>query len=227
MNKDKLNELTEKFMNNFPVVFTALRGQDTWDYHDIDMFHSYACHSGIECFNFYNKEVKEEMPSVFLIPFERKLITSRGNQFIQMGKDAGVLADDNPNSKYAVTYIGCRFTNNLSKNLAVKVISGMLDDFNAKYYSFISEAWCVKAKGENVPIKELDVAPSQHPDREEILMINTSGIDNTTIMTTKPIREKVLIHSEGKRVQSNGEDTKEQGRFSNLFKEIRAESKPN
>ena len=227
MNKDKLNELTEKFVNNFPVVFTALRGQDTWDYHDIDMFHSYACHSGIECFNFYNKEVKEEMPSVFLIPFERKLITSRGNQFIQMGKDAGVLADDNPNSKYAVTYIGCRFTNNLSKNLAVKVISGMLDDFNAKYYSFISEAWCVKAKGENVPIKELDVAPSQHPDREEILMINTSGIDNTTIMTTKPIREKVLIHSEGKRVQSNGEDTKEQGRFSNLFKEIRAESKPN
>ncbi len=228
MDKDKLQEMTEQFMKNFPVEFTALRGQDTWNYHDIDMFHSYACHMGIDCFEFHKQEVKEEMPSLFLIPFERKLITSRGNQFIQMGKDAGVLADDNPNSKYAVTYIGCRFTNNLSKNLAVKVISGMLDDFNAKYYSFISEAWCVKANnGKNIPIKNLDVTPSEHPDREEILMINTSGIDNTTIMTTKPIRERVLIHSEGNRVQTNGEDMKEQGRFSNLFKEIRAESKPN
>ena len=227
MDKDKLNELTEKFMNNFPVSFTALRGQDTWDFHDIDMFHSYACHTGISCFDFHKEEVKEEMPSLFLIPFERRLITARGSQFIQMGKDAGVLGDDKPDSKYAVAYIGCRFTNNLSKTMAVKVIAGMLDDFNAKYYSFISEAWCVKAKGENVPIKELDVAPSEHPDREEILMINTSGIDNTTIMTTKPIREKVLIHSEGKRVQSNGEDTKEQGRFSNLFKEIRVEAKAN
>ena len=227
MDKDKLNELTEKFMNNFPVSFTALRGQDTWDFHDIDMFHSYACHTGINCFDFHTEEVKEEMPSLFLIPFERRLITARGSQFIQMGKDAGVLGDDKPDSKYAVAYIGCRFTNNLSKNLAVKVISGMLDDFNAQYYSFISEAWCVKAKGKNVPIKELDVAPSEHPDREEILMINTSGIDNTTIMTTKPIRERVIIHSEGKRVQSNGEDTSEQGRFSNLFKEIRVEAKAN
>jgi|TARA_R100001530_G_scaffold54486_1_gene40182 hypothetical protein len=227
MDKDKLKELTEKFMSNFPVEFTALRGQDHWDYHDIDMFHSYACHTGIDCFDFHRQEVKEEMPSLFLIPFERKLINPRGSQFIQMGKDAGVLADEKPDSKYAVAYIGCKFTTTLSKNLAVKVISGMLDDFNAKYYAFISEAWCVKANGKNVPIKELEVAPSEHPDREEILMINTSGIDNTTIMTTKPIREKVLIHSEGKRVQTNGEDMKEQGRFSNLFREIRAESKPN
>jgi hypothetical protein len=227
MDKDKLNELTEQFMKNFPVEFTALRGQDHWDFHDIDMFHSYACHIGIDCFDFHRREIKEEMPSLFLVPFERKLITPRGNHFIQMGKDAGVLGDDKPNSKYAVAYIGCKFTTNLSKNLAVKVISGFLDDFNAKYYAFISEAWCVKAKGENVPIKELEVAPSEHPDREEILMINTSGIDNTTIMTTKPIRERVLIHSEGKRVETNGEDTREQGRFSNLFKEIRAESKPN
>ena len=227
MDKDKLKELTEKFMNNFPVEFTALKGQDTWDYHDIDMFHSYACHIGIDCFDFHNKKVEEEMPSLFLIPFERRLITARGSQFIQMGKDAGVLGDDKPDSKYAVAYIGCKFTTTLSKNMAVKVISGMLDDFNAQYYSFISEAWCVKAKGENVPIKDLDITPSEHPDREEILMINTSGIDNTTIMTTKPIRERVLIHSEGKRVQSNGEDTKDQGRFSNQFKEIRAESKPN
>ena len=227
MDKDKLQELTEKFMNNFPVEFTALRGQDTWNFHDIDMFHSYACHTGVDCFDFHKEEVKEEMPSLFLIPFERKLITARGSQFIQMGKDAGVLGDDKPDSKYAVAYIGCKFTTNLSKNLAVKVISGILDDFNAKYYSFISEAWCVKAKGKNIPIKELEVAPSEHPDREEILMINTSGIDNTTIMTTKPIRERVLIHSEGNRVQTNTDDMKENGRFSNLFKEIRAESKPN
>lgn len=91
MDKDKLKELTEKFMNNFPVEFTALKGQDTWDYHDIDMFHSYACHIGIDCFDFHNKKVEEEMPSLFLIPFERRLITARGSQFIQMGKDAGVL----------------------------------------------------------------------------------------------------------------------------------------
>ena len=227
MDKDKLHELAEEFRKHFPVEFTAIRGQDTWNYHDIDMFHSYACHMAIDCFDFHNKKVKEEMPSLFLIPFERRLITARGSQFIQMGKDAGVLGDDKPDSKYAVAYIGCKFTTTLSKNMAVKVISGMLDDFNAQYYSFISEAWCVKAKGENVPIKELDITPSEHPDREEILMINTSGIDNTTIMTTKPIRERVIIHSEGKRVQSNGEDTSEQGRFSNLFKEIRVEAKAN
>ena len=227
MDKDKLKELAEEFRKHFPVEFTALRGQDHWDYHDIDMFHSYACHTAISCYDFHRQEVKEEMPSLFLIPFERKLVSSRGSQFIQMGKEIGVMGDEKPNSKYAVAYIGCKFTNNLSKNVAVKVISGLLDDFNAKYYAFISEAWCVKAKGKNIPIKELEVAPSEHPDREEILMINTSGIDNTTIMTTKPIRERVLIHSEGNRVQTNGEDMKEQGRFSNLFKEIRAESKPN
>ena len=168
------------------------------------------------------------MPSLFLIPFERKLVSPRGRELITMGKDVGVLGDQHPDRPFAVAYIGCRFTNNLSKNLGVKVISGMLDDFNAKYYAFISEAWCVKAEnGKEIPVKELEVAPSEHPDREEILMINTSGIDNTTIMTTKPIRERVLIHSEGNRVQTNGEDMKEQGRFSNLFKEIRAESKPN
>ena len=58
-------------------------------------------------------------------------------------------------------------------------------------------------------------------------MINTCDSLNTTIMTTKPIRDNMLIHSEGNRVQTNGKDMKEQGRFSNLFKEIRAESKPN
>jgi len=224
MDKDKIKELTDKFMKNFPVEFTTLRGQDTWQFHDIDMFHSYACNMAISGFDFYTTEVKEEMPSLFLIPFERKLVSSRGNEFIQMGKDAGVLGDDKPKSKYAVAYIGCKFTTTLSKNLAVKVISGMLDDFNAKYYAFISEAWCVKAKDKVV--KGLDVAPSEHPDRQEILMISTSGIDNTTVMTTKPIRERVLIHSEGNRVQTNGEDTSERGRFSNLFNEIRAESKP-
>jgi len=144
-----------------------------------------------------------------------------------MGKDVGVLQDDHPDRPFAVMYIGCCFTNTLSKNLAVKVISGMLDDFNAKYYAFISEAWCVKAEnGKEVPVKELEVAPSEHPDKQEILMVSTS--DHTqTIMTTKPIRNRMLIHSEGNRTQTNGKDMKEQGRFSNLFQEIRAESKPN
>ncbi len=227
MDKDKLHELAEEFRKHFPVEFTAIRGQDTWNYHDIDMFHSYACHMAIDCFDFHKHETKEEMPSLFLVPFERKLVSPRGNQFIQMGKDMEVMTDDKPDSKYAVAYIGCNFTTTLSKNIAVKVILGLLDDLNAKYYSFISEAWCVKAKGKNTPLKELEVAPSEHPDKEEILMINTSGIDNTTIMTTKPIRERVLIHSESNRVETKADDTTEHGRFSNLFKEIRAESKPN
>jgi len=226
MDKDKIKELTEEFRKHFPVAFTALHGESKNNYHDIDMFHSYACHVSIDGFDFHREE-KKEMPSLFLIPFERKLVTPRGSQFINMGRDVGVLDDKHPDRPFAVMYIGCEFTTTLSKNIAVKVISGMLDDFNAKYYAFISEAWCVKAKGKNIPIKELEVAPSEHPDKQEILMISTSGIDNTTIMTTKPIRDNMLIHSEGNRVQTNGEDMKEQGRFSNLFKEIRAESKPN
>ena len=226
MDEDKLKEMTEKFVKNFPVEFTTLHGESKNNYHDIDMFHSYACHVAIDGFD-YHKEEKKEMPSLFLIPFERKLVTPRGNQFIQMGKDVGVLQDEYPDRPFAVMYIGCCFTNTLSKNLAVKVISGMLDDFNAKYYAFISEAWCVKAEnGKEVPVKELEVAPSEHPDKEEILMVSTS--DHTqTIMTTKPIRNRMLIHSEGNRTQTNGKDMKAQGRFSNLFQEIRAESKPN
>ena len=102
MDKDKLKELAEEFRKHFPVEFTALRGQDYWDYHDIDMFHSYACHTAISCFDFHTKEIKEEMPSLFLIPFERKLVSLRGNQFIGMGKEMGVLGDDKPDSKYAV-----------------------------------------------------------------------------------------------------------------------------
>ena len=226
MDEDKVKEMVERFGKNFPVEFTALHGEVKDNYHDIDMFHSYACHVAIDGFDFHREE-KREMPSLFLIPFERKLVTPRGSQFINMGKDVGVLEDKYPDRPFAVMYIGCSFTTTLSKNIGVKVISGMLDDFNAKYYAFVSEAWCVKAKGKNVPIKELDVMPSEHPDREEILMINTCDSLNTTIMTTKPIRDNMLIHSEGNRVQTNGKDMKEQGRFSNLFKEIRAESKPN
>ena len=225
MDEDKMKELMEKFKKNFPIEFTALHGESRNNYHDIDMFHSYACHVAIDGFD-YHREEKRDMPNLFLIPFERKLVTPRGNQLLSMGKEAGLLGDEHPDRPFAVAYIGCRFTNTLSKNLGVKVISGMLDDFNAKYYAFVSEAWCVKAKGKSIPIKELEVAPSEHPDREEILMVSTSD-HNQTIMTTKPIREGVLIHSEGNRVQTNGEDMKEQGRFSNLFKEIRAESKPN
>ena len=226
MDEDKVKEMVERFGKNFPVEFTALHGEVKDNYHDIDMFHSYACHVAIDGFDFHREE-KREMPSLFLIPFERKLVTPRGSQFINMGKDVGVLEDKYPDRPFAVMYIGCSFTTTLSKNIGVKVISGMLDDFNAKYYAFVSEAWCVKAKGKNVPIKELDVMPSEHPDREEILMINTCDSLNTTIMTTKPIRDNMLIHSEGNRVQTNGKDMKEQGRFSNLFKEIRSESKPN
>ena len=225
MDEDKMKELIEKFKKNFPIEFTALHGESRNNYHDIDMFHSYACHVAIDGFE-YHREEQKDMPNLFLIPFERKLVTPRGNQLLSMGKEMGVLGDEHPDRPFAVAYIGCRFTNTLSKNLGVKVISGMLDDFNAKYYAFVSEAWCVKAEGKNVPIKELDVMPSEHPDRQEILMVSTSD-HNQTIMTTKPIREGVLIHSEGNRVQTNGEDMKGQGRFSNLFKEIRAESKPN
>ena len=222
MDEDKMNELMEKFKKNFPIEFTALHGESRNNYHDIDMFHSYACHVAIDGFDFHREE-KREMPSLFLIPFERKLVSPRGRELITMGKDMGVLGDQHPDRPFAVAYIGCRFTNNLSKNLGVKVISGMLDDFNAKYYAFISEAWCVK---EDDKVKALDIQPSKHPDKQEILMVSTS--DHTqTIMTTKPIRNRMLIHSEGNRTQTNGKDMKEQGRFSNLFQEIRAESKPN
>ena len=181
MDEDKVKEMVERFGKNFPVEFTALHGEVKDNYHDIDMFHSYACHVAIDGFDFHREE-KREMPSLFLIPFERKLVTPRGSQFINMGKDVGVLEDKYPDRPFAVMYIGCSFTTTLSKNIGVKVISGMLDDFNAKYYAFVSEAWCVKAKGKNVPIKELDVMPSEHPDREEILMINTCDSLNTTIM---------------------------------------------
>tara|TARA_R100000808_G_scaffold13429_1_gene32587 strand:+ start:624 stop:1322 length:699 start_codon:yes stop_codon:yes gene_type:complete len=225
------DEIMDKFIKNFPIEFTALRGENTNNYHDIDLFHSYACHIAIDCFDFHRNEQKQEMPSLFLIPFERKLVSERGAKFINMGKEAGALSDDKPDSKYAVAYIGCKFTNNLSKNMGTKVIGGLLDDLNAKYYAFVSEAWCVKSKQDtekNIPIKELDITPSEHPDREEILMVNTVDINNTNIITTKPIRNGILIHSEGNRSEQKVDnDYKHHGRFSNLFNEIRAESKPN
>ena len=89
MDEDKMKELTEKFMKNFPVEFTALHGESRNNYHDIDMFHSYACHVAIDGFD-YHREEKKEMPSLFLIPFERKLVTPRGNQFLNMGKEIEV-----------------------------------------------------------------------------------------------------------------------------------------
>lgn len=216
--KEKLiKELKEKFLKNFPIEFTAIKPmQEGFD--TIEEYHKYAVHHGHNAFLFH-RENKVELPALFFIPYKRDRINERAHQFIHMGKTAEVLHDPDPKSPFAEMVIGCRFGSDISKNMAVTIISGMLDDFNAPYYTFITEAYALRMeKGKDLPNEKI----SKHPDRKEIMMIHTCD-QVKTIGTHFDIIDNDLKNKEH---HLDMEDDR-RGKFSNLFKEIQSPSQTN
>tara|TARA_R100001224_G_scaffold39963_1_gene22837 strand:+ start:365 stop:1015 length:651 start_codon:yes stop_codon:yes gene_type:complete len=216
MDEKLIKELKEKFLKSFPVEFTAIRGMKQ-KYESLEEYHEYSIKHGKDAFLFHRKN-NQELPALFFIPYQRSMVSDRGHQFIQMGKKAEVLHDPEPNSPFAEMVIGCRFKDDLSKNLCVTIVAGMLDDFNAPFYTFMTEAYALKVKkGQDV-----DTAPSEHPDRQEILMVHTC--DQVKTMGT----HVQIIGNELGQTETHedlGEDRR--GRFSNLFKEIVSPSQTN
>ena len=217
MDEKLIKELKEKFLKNFPIEFTAIRPMEE-QYTSLEEYHKYSVNHGRDAFLFHRRK-EMELPALFFIPYKRGLVSERGNQFIQMGKKCEVLHDPEPKSPFAEMVIGCKFTNDLSKNLAVTVVSGMLDDFNAPYYTFLTEAYALKMnKGDDMP----DTRVSEHPDRKEIMMIHTCD-QVKTIGTHFDIVENDLLNKEHH--EDMGDDRR--GKFSNLFKEIESPSRTN
>ena len=217
MDEKLIKELKEKFLKNFPIEFTAIRPMEE-QYTSLEEYHKYSVNHGRDAFLFHRRK-EMELPALFFIPYKRGLVSERGNQFIQMGKKCEVLHDPEPKSPFAEMVIGCKFTNDLSKNLAVTVVSGMLDDFNAPYYTFLTEAYALKMnKGDDMP----DTRVSEHPDRKEIMMIHTCD-QVKTIGTHFDIVDNDLLNKEHH--EDMGDDRR--GKFSNLFKEIQSPSQTN
>ena len=217
MDEKLIKDLKEKFMKNFPIEFTAIRPMEE-QYSSLEEYHKYSVRHGKDAFLFHRRK-EVELPALFFIPYKRNMVSERGNQFIQMGKKCEVLHDPEPKSPFAEMVIGCKFTNDLSKNLAVTVVSGMLDDFNAPYYTFMTEAYALKMKkGDDMP----ETKVSEHPDRKEIMMIHTCD-QVKTIGTHFDIVDNDLLNKEHH--EDMGDDRR--GKFSNLFKEIQSPSQTN
>ena len=217
MNEKLIKELKEKFLKNFPIEFVAIRPMEE-QYSSLEEYHTYSVNHGRDAFLFHRRK-EMELPALFFIPYKRSMVSERGQQFIQMGKKVEVLHDPEPKSPFAEMVIGCKFTSDLSKNLAVTVVSGMLDDFNAPFYTFMTEAFALKMKkGEDMPNKKV----SEHPDRKEIMMIHTCD-QVKTIGTHFDIVDNDLLNKEHH--EDMGDDRR--GKFSNLFKEIQAPSQTN
>ena len=215
MNEEDIKKLKDKFFKSFPVEFVGISGKigTEFEFNSLDEFHSFANFSGQDCFKAHRKQ-KEDMPSLFLIPYKKSQVQERGSMLFEMGRKTGVLLEQGEEHENKVITIACRFTDTLSKTLASNIISGMLDDFNAKYYAFCSEVFMVKSE-KGIQINP-NIMPSEHPKRVEALMINSCS-DKEQILTTKTIVEDTLSKSEETRADVSDSG----GRFSNLFKEIR------
>lgn len=61
------------------------------------------------------------------------------------------------------------------------------DGVRIDHIMFISDAWMVKADSK---VKSLDVPPSKHPDRQEILIVNYWDIKNNMAMLSQPYTRK-------------------------------------
>jgi len=129
----------------------------------INELHSYGCFTAIDLFQFSKKE-KTDTPAMFIIPYDRKNWSARFDSFLEMGDKADLIVDDKTKGRYGCLHIVCEFTNSFSKDITVPIIKGVLDDTNARYYSFLSETWVVKQ--EKPYDRELDGMPSEHPDKK-------------------------------------------------------------
>jgi len=216
MDEKLIEELKAKFLENFPVEFTAIRPMKE-QYSSLESYHKYCVDHGKNAFMFHRSK-KADLPSLFFIPYQRSLVSVKGQAFIQMGKKAEVLHDPEPHSPFAEMVVGCSFKNDMSKQMAVEIVSGLLDDFNAPYYTFMTEAYQLKVKND----QEIPNKISKNPESQEILMIHTCN-QIKTIGTHVSIVDNTLEKEEHHK--DMGDDRR--GRFSNLFKEIQAPVKTN
>ena len=178
----------------------------------INDMHSLGCWTAIDLFQF-SKENKHDTPALFLLPFDRQLISDRFKQFLTHGETADLVIDEDKSSRYGALHIICEFTTTFSKDITVPIIKGLLKDMSSPYYSFVSETWVVKQK--KPYDRELDGMPSEHPDKTEKLIICTSD-PTQNIMTMKDIANGKLTG--GGDYQKTKADVSV-GRFSNLFKD--------
>jgi hypothetical protein len=157
-----------------------------------------------------SKAEKQDMPAMFIIPYLRKGVSPRFQQFLDLGIRADIIVDEKPESEVGILHLICCFTDSTSKDMAGATISRMLTDVNARHYSFFSESWGVEQK--KPYDRDRDCMPSEHPDRKEILMVITSD-PSRNIMTTKDIKDDELVG--GKYHETKADVSC--GRFANLF----------
>ena len=207
---DFKDDIMKEINKQIPFVHCRILGKDKNYIKDTQSLHSFGCFTAMDLFK-HSKEEKQEMPAMFIIPYLRKGVSSRFQQFIELGTKADVVVDENPESELGILHLICCFTNTKSKDMAGETVSRMLTDLNARNYSFFSESWVVEQK--KPYDRELDGMPSEHPDKKEILMITTSD-PSRNIMTMKDIKEDKL--SGGGKYHETKADVS-CGRFANLF----------
>jgi hypothetical protein len=205
------DDFKEDVLKSMPIEYTRLIPLKT-KVATIEDMHSLGCFTAIDLFNFSKKE-KQDTPALFIIPYDRKLFEPRFRKFLAMTKQVDLVVDDTEKDRYGCMHILCKFTNTLSKDIAVPIIKGMLKDVNAPYYSFVSETWVVQQK--KPYNREQDGMPSEHPDKKEKLIICTSD-PSQNIMTMKDIEDNKLTG--GGDYQKTKADISV-GRFSNLFQD--------
>ena len=195
--------------DTFPFVHCHILGRDKGFIKSTRDLHSFGCFTAIDIFN-KSREHQQDMPSMFIIPFQRKNISSRFKMFVEFGVKADMVVDENPNARLGILHLVCAFTSQESKDMVGKTVSRMLTDTNAKGYTFISESWVVEQKKPYNYKK--DGMPSDHPDKKEKLIVITSD-PRQNIMTMKDIRKNKL----GKGIYRKTKAQNSMGRFSNLF----------
>jgi len=204
------DDFKDELLKNMPMKHTRIVPLKT-PLESIKEMHSLGCWTAIELFEF-SRENKQDTPALFLLPFDRQTINDRFKFFLDKGRKADMIIDEDQSSRYGALHIICEFTTSFSKDIMVPIIKGMLKDMSSPYYSFVSETWVVKQK--KPYDRELDGLPSEHPDRKEKLIIATSD-PTQNIMTIKDIEDGKL--SGGGDYQCTKADVSV-GRFSNLFK---------
>ena len=203
------DDMKQELINQLPIRHTRILPLKN-PIESVDEMHSLGCWTAIDLFQF-SKEEQRDTPALFLLPFDRTLITERFQQFIHHGEKADLVIDDTKGSRYGTLHIVCEFTSDLSKDMMVPIVKGMLKDLNAPYYSFISETWVVKQK--KPYNREMDGRPSEHPDRKEKLIVCTSD-PTQNIMTMKDIADNKLT-GDGDYQKTKADVAL--GRFTNFF----------
>ena len=206
---DFKDDIMKEIAQRIPFVHCRIIGKDKNYINSTQDLHSFSCFTAIDLFKF-SKEEKRDTPAVFIIPYLRKGVASRFQQFLDLGTKADLIVDDHPETEVGMLHLFCSFTDTRSKDIAGATISRMLTDLKARNYSFLSESWVVEQK--KPYDNKRDGLPSEHPDRKEILMIVTSD-PSRNIMTTKNIKEDKLEGGKYHETKANVSC----GRFGNLF----------